>query len=226
VKVTEETGVSCASIYKLRTKAVSQGWREGDIVEPFHVDDALRSGRPKTSTATALFIIKVITKNSTTRGWSCARIAAEVSGTPGWQPVSQTTVWRVLSEAGYGVYKRTVKPGLTEEMKAARLAWCLKYRHWKLEDWKNIVFSDETSVQLGGVRGKIQIWRLKSEAFHPHVTVRRWKGFSEFMWWSCFTYEKKGLYYIWKPETKAEKEACVADLKARIVLRYEEDFQK
>ena len=156
-RITEETGVSRSSVYKLRAKAISQGWREGDIVKPFHIDDAPWSGRLKISTATALFIVKTMTKNSTTRGWSCARIAAEVSNTPSWQPVSQTTVWRALTDAGYGVYKRTVKPGLTQEMKAARLAWCYKYQHWKLEDWKNVIFSNETSVQLRGVRRRRRI---------------------------------------------------------------------
>jgi hypothetical protein len=81
-KIKEETGVSRSSVYKLRTKAVSQGWREEDIVEPFHIDNAPRSRRPKTSTTTALFIVQTMTKNSTTRGWLCARIAAEVSNTP------------------------------------------------------------------------------------------------------------------------------------------------
>lgn len=85
------------------------------------MDDALRPRRPKTSTATALFIIETMTKKSTTRGWSCARIAAEVSSTPRRQPISQSTVYRVLTENGYSVFKRTVKPGLSNEMKMARL---------------------------------------------------------------------------------------------------------
>jgi hypothetical protein len=158
-----KTDVIRSSIYKLRSKAISRGWIPDELVEPEHVNDAPRSGRPTTSTATALFIIETMTKNSTTRGWSCARIAAEVTGTPGRQPVSASTVYRVLTENGYGVFKRTVKPGLTEEMKKARLAWCLERQHWTLDDWKNVIFSDETSVVLGGVRGKRRVWRKKDE---------------------------------------------------------------
>ncbi len=56
-----------------------------------------------------------------------------------------------------------------------------------------------------------------------HCVLRRWKGFSEFMWWSCFSYYAKGPYYIWEPETKAEKKACLADLAARNAARYEAD---
>ena len=43
------------------------------------------------------------------------------------------------------------------------------------------------------------------------------------MWWSCFTYEKKGPFHIWEDETKEEKQACIKDLEARNAARYEED---
>jgi hypothetical protein len=62
-----------------------------------------------------------MTKNFTTRGWSCARIATKVTGTPGRQEVSTSTVYRVFTENGYGVFKRTVKPRLMDEAKKARL---------------------------------------------------------------------------------------------------------
>jgi hypothetical protein len=225
-KITQETEITRSSIYKLRAKAISRGWKEGDIVEPFHVDDAPRPRRPKISTVTALFIIETMTKNSVTRGWSTAQITDEVSYTPGWQPVSRRTVYRVLTDAGYGVFKRTIKPGLTEEMKKARLKWCLDHKDWTLEDWKNVIFSDETSVQLGGIRGRRRVWRKNNEAYHHHVTVRRWKGFSEFIWWSCFSYDEKGPYHIWTEETPAEKAACKKDLKARNSARYSSDLAK
>ena len=161
-------------MYKLRTKAVSRRWDPvGGILETWHVDDAPYPRRPKTSTATVLFIIETMTKNSTTRGWSCARIAAEVSSTPRRQPVSQSTVYRVLTENGYSVFKRTVKLGLSNKMKKARLKWCLDYKDWTLEDWKNVIFLDETSVQLGGVRGRRRIWRKKDKTYYPHCVTRR-----------------------------------------------------
>jgi hypothetical protein len=56
--------------------------------------------------------------------------------------------------------------------------------------------------------GKRRIWRKKDEVYHPHVVVRRWKGFEEFMWWSCFTYDRKCPYHIWEEDTPAKKQAC------------------
>lgn len=203
-QIKEETSIADSSAYKIRSKAISRGWKPGSIIEPEHVDDAPRSGRPKISTALALFIMETMTKNSTTRGWSCRRIAQEVSSTPGWQSVSVSTVYRTLRSEGYGCFKRTIKPGLTDENKEQRLKWCLEHR-WSLEKWKSVIWTDETSMVLGGVRGKRRIWRQRSKAHYPHVVARRWKGRMEMIWWSCFSYNKKGPYYIWKDETAAEK---------------------
>jgi hypothetical protein len=38
------------------------------------------------------------------------------------------------------------------------------------------------------------------------------------MFWGCFTYNKKGPFYIWKAETAAQKKATEADLKAKNAL--------
>jgi len=63
-----KTGVSKSGYYKLRSKAISRGWIPGTVIEVEHINNAPRSGRPKTSIATALFTIQIMTKNSTTRG--------------------------------------------------------------------------------------------------------------------------------------------------------------
>jgi hypothetical protein len=113
-----------------------------------------------------------------------------------------------LINKGYGSYKRTVKPGLTIENKKARLKWCLEHSKengWDLERWKNVIWTDKTLVQLGGVRGKRRVWRKSGEAFHPHIITRRWKGFLEFMWWSAFSWDACSRGYIWEPETRQER---------------------
>jgi len=184
-KVIEDSGVSKASLYKIREKAIASGWVPGTPIEPRHVDDRPRSGRPRVSTYITAAILTILTRNSTTRGYSCRRIAQEVSShLPGKQFVSASTVWRTLIAEGYGSYKRTVKPGLNQENKDKRLAWCIAHsieNGWDLEKWKTVIWTDETSVQLGSVRGKRRIWRKPDEAYHQHVVVERWKGFQEFM---------------------------------------------
>lgn len=49
------------------------------------------------------------------------------------------------------------------------------------------------------------MWRTLDEAYQYHCIRRRWKGFKQFMWWSCFSYEEKGPCHIWEEETAKEK---------------------
>jgi hypothetical protein len=127
-KVIEDSRVSKASLYKIREKAITSGWVPGTPIEPRHVDDRPRSGRPRVSTYITAAILTVLTRNSTTRGYSYRRIAQEVSShLPGKQFVFASTVSRTLIAEGYGSYKRTVKPGLNQENKDKRLAWCIAH---------------------------------------------------------------------------------------------------
>ena len=105
-----------------------------------------------------------------------------------------------------------MKPGLDSAMKEARLQFYLRYRHWTLEDWKNVIWSDETSVVLGSRRGRRLQWRTSKEKYTQTCIRRRWKGCSEFMFWSCYSYEKKGPFHVWKPETASEKRAAQTEI--------------
>jgi hypothetical protein len=48
-------------------------------------------------------------------------------------------------------------------MKKAQLDFALRHQHWTLEDWKNVIFSDETSVVLNHRRGGYRVWRKSEE---------------------------------------------------------------
>lgn len=54
-------------------------------------------------------------------------------------------------------------------------------------------------------RGSYRVWRKADEAFTRSVVRERWKGYTEFMFWSCFSYDHKGPLHIWRPETAQEK---------------------
>jgi hypothetical protein len=61
-----KTGISKSGYYKLRLKAVLRNWIPGTVIEVEYIDNTPCSGYIKTSTATTLFIIQIITKNSIT----------------------------------------------------------------------------------------------------------------------------------------------------------------
>jgi len=111
-----------------------------------------------------------------------------------------------LRAAGYRKTKPTRKPGLTQEMRSARLKWALEHKDWTLEDWKNVIWTDETSVVINHRRGGYRVWRKADERVVKSCIRERWKGYSEFMFWGCFSYDKKGPCHVYQPETKAERE--------------------
>ncbi|RYC77279.1 hypothetical protein BFJ63_vAg19847 [Fusarium oxysporum f. sp. narcissi] len=98
-------------------------------------------------------------------------------------------------------------------MRKERLAWCIAHKDWTLEDWKNVIWSDETSVVLLHRRGSYRVWRLPKERFLRSCIRERWKGSSEFMFWAAFSYDKKGPCHCWSPETLKEKKEADEALK-------------
>ena len=56
-----------------------------------------------------------------------------------------------------------------------------------------------------------------------HVISRKQKGFSKFIQWSAFLYDKKGPYHIQEKETKEEKASYKLDIDTCNAAKYEMD---
>jgi transposase len=200
------TGLSTSSVNRIYARAIERGFNphEDPIIHNRYVEDTPRSGRPtKQDTATQEIVISKVRSDRYGREKSCADLAGDLSKLG--INISAETVRRILKKNGFRKTKPTRKPGLTPAMKKARLEWALERQHWTIEDCKNIIWSDETSVILLHRRGGYRIWRTPSEAYSRSCIRERWKGASEFMFWGCFTYDKKGPCHCWAPETAAEK---------------------
>lgn len=59
---------------------------------------------------------------------------------------SQRTIRRRLFNANLKSYKPAKKPKLSPKNIADRLTFCKKYQGWTAEQWKDVMFSDETQV--------------------------------------------------------------------------------
>jgi len=110
--------------------------------------------------------------------------------------LSNSSALRILHKYGINYVKPTTKCGLTPAMKKAHLEFCLAHKDWTLEDWKNVIWSNETSVVLGQRRGSARFWHTPHKAYKRSIICNRWKGYSEFMFWGCFSYDHKGPCYI------------------------------
>ena len=50
---------------------------------------------------------------------------------------------------GLGSYIAAEKPGLHAENVARRLEWAMKHKDLMVEDWKCVIWSDESSIWIG-----------------------------------------------------------------------------
>jgi len=209
-EIERQTGIKTRTINSIYDRAIQRGFdpnAEQRVVHDNHVQNASRPGRPSKQTEDIKEdILNKVRQDRYGREKTCAYIAAEMGG------ISAMTVWRVLRKAGMKKTKPTRKPGLTKKMKEERLAFCRHHQHWTLEDWKNVIWSDETSIILLYRAGGYRIWRSSKEALLKSCIRERWKGYSEFMFWGCFSYDKKGPYHIWQPETATERKKAELSL--------------
>ncbi|KAJ0130726.1 Uncharacterized protein HZ326_26184 [Fusarium oxysporum f. sp. albedinis] len=210
------TGLPERTINQIYSRAIDRGFEPNEsplrLINAW-LEDAPRSGRPPKRTDENRDLI--IAKVSTDR-FGREKTLADISGELSSQgiEISAATIARILKSAGYKKTKPTRKPGLTVAMKKERLEWCIAHKDWSLEDWKAVIWSDETSVVLLHRRGGYRIWRLPEERFLRSCIRERWKGSSEFMFWGCFSYDKKGPFHCWSPETSKEKKEAEEAIQA------------
>ena len=209
-EVSAITGLSSRQVNRIYARAIERGFDPNQrplSLRDAYLQDAPRSGRPQKRTIEAQeSVISKVRRDRYGREKSAADIAGELSSEG--IMVSKTTVLRILKSAGFRKTKPTRKPGLTKKMRRERLDWCIAHQHWTLEDWKDVIWSDETSVILLHRRGGYRIWRRADERFLRSCIRERWKGTSEFMFWGAFSYDSKGPCHCWTPETSQERAAA------------------
>jgi len=148
-EVEEKTGVKERSQRNIKRKAFERGFqpeKDPRILEAYVIDSE-RSGRPKEITEEMEQGLLASVRSDRSGREKSSEVLAYEAG------ISYRSALRILKKHGFHRVKPTTKPGLSPAMKKARLAWCLERQHWTLEDWKNVIFSDETSVILGHRRG-------------------------------------------------------------------------
>jgi hypothetical protein len=95
--------------------------------------------------------------------------------------------------AGLKAYVRRTKPLLTVEHKKKRLAWAQAHKDWTVENWKSVVFSDESKFNRIGSDGRDFCWRRPGEEFDPRFTKKTVKhGGGSVMVWGCLTAQGLG----------------------------------
>jgi hypothetical protein len=108
--------------------------------------------------------------------------------------ISYRSVLNNLKKIGFKAHRKAKKPFLSMKHRKARYAWARTHRHWTVDDWKRVVFSDETKINLWNSDGIEVYWTRPGDPqqpFHLRPTVKH--GGGSLMFWGCMTY--RGLGY-------------------------------
>jgi uncharacterized protein (DUF2267 family) len=107
--------------------------------------------------------------------------------------VSPDTIRRALRRAGLGAIEKPKKPLLSKTNIRKRLEWCKAHRDWTVDDWKRVIWSDETKINRFNSDGRVWAWIRDGEQLQPkHVKVTVKHGGGSIMIWSALTYAGTG----------------------------------
>lgn len=175
--VAQEAGVSLMTVLRLKRSCL-----------PTLPDRA--SGRPRVLSVRTLHDInRSVLSGSCKTGKDVYRDLQR----QGVQITYQSTL-NSLRKIGIRPRKKSKKPFLSNKHKKARFQWAKAHQHWTVDDWKRVIFSDETKINLWNSDGIQYCLRKKDtplQPFHVKQTVKH--GGGSMMFWGCMTY--KGLGY-------------------------------
>ena len=106
--------------------------------------------------------------------------------------VSTSTVRRSTHELGFHARVAAKKPFLSNRHTVRRYAFAQEHKNWTIDDWKRVIWTDESSFEIGKNSRQTLVWRRTDERFHSYCTTPSFKsGRTSVMVWGAFLAGKK-----------------------------------
>jgi hypothetical protein len=123
---------------------------------------------------------------------TAAQLTRELRNATGME-LSPNTVGRALKEAGLKATSKVKKPRLLPRHRRQRMGFAVRYQHWTVDDWKRVVWSDETKINRVGSDGRKWVWKKPGSALtDQHVKATLKFGGGSLMMWGCMTAQGVG----------------------------------
>ncbi len=122
--------------------------------------------------------------------------------------VSKSTIKRRLHQSEYRGFTTRCKPLVSLKNRKARLEFAKRHLKKPSQFWNNILWTDETKINLYQSDGKRRVWRRKGTAHDPkHTTSSVKHGGGSVMAWACMAASGTGsLVFI--DDVTADKAAA------------------
>jgi transposase len=110
--------------------------------------------------------------------------------------VSRHTIARGLKQYGLVCRVWRTRPFITKANQEKRRLWALAHASWTEEDWKKVIFSDESKFLLFKSDGHQYAWFKPGQALDPRFTLKAIKhGARNIMVWGCITAKGMGRLF-------------------------------
>jgi len=163
------------------------------------------AGRPsKLSAADTRYAQYLISSRKAENASQITQILQEITN----QSLTSQTTRNHLRKTGLKAVVKAKKPLLTKRHRKERLDFALAHQDWTVEDWKTVVWSDETKINRLGSDGRIWIWKKPGEALSDRLMkeTKKFDGGS-LMMWGCMLWE--GVGYACKIDGKMDGELYI-----------------
>ncbi len=91
-----------------------------------------------------------------------------------------------MEELGLGRHPARTKLPISKECRQHRLAWAKFYRNWTPQDWKLVLWTDETWI-TGGRHIRAHVTRKTREEWEPSCVIERPKKKKGWMFRESFS---------------------------------------
>lgn len=109
--------------------------------------------------------------------------------------VHKSTLCRALRNSGLKATDKVKKPALSKKNVRERLAFAKSHKDWTVEDWKTVIFSDETKINRFNSDGRSYTWRKDGVSLQTKDVKQTIKGGGgSLMVWGCMT--SSGVGYL------------------------------
>ena len=155
------------------------------------------AGRPrKMDMAIKMVLVKCLRKRH-----QSARILSKRLNAMGYRVCKSTVHNYLRKDIGVRAFKSPQKPLLIEKQKMNRLAFCQRVKRWTINDWKNVLWSDESPFELyhSPNTQNDRIWANNSSDVTPHETI---KNPPKVMVWGMMSYNSlSDLHFVPSKQT-------------------------
>jgi len=85
------------------------------------------------------------------------------------------------------------RPFLSKKHRKARMDFAIRHLDWTVEDWKRVIWSDETKINYMGSDGRKWTYKRVGEGLSDRLVEGTYKfGGGSVMIWSCMLWEGPG----------------------------------